>query len=102
MFEGKIDFGEKIYFALAHSYLSNLPAIWGNAALKYIKMYLNKVHSNGFSFLNKIDPRYATRITSTSISILDHVLNSWYGFDFYLKTIEPHSVTIEALLSVFN
>lgn len=39
-----------------------------------IRVYYENIICNGFVIMNKIAPKYATRVSTTAVSILDHII----------------------------
>lgn len=63
-----------------------------------VNLYNNIIHSNGFIFLNKLSSEFATRISNTVRTIIDHIITDLvqYNFSFFLSPtcVSDHEMII--------
>lgn len=59
-----------------------------NASDSTVCDYLETVYSNGFTILNKIEPLYATRISNTVSTILDHIVTDVFDKTYEMSYID--------------
>ncbi|KAL0810530.1 hypothetical protein ABMA28_010651 [Loxostege sticticalis] len=55
---------------------------------RYVTQYINEIKKSGYEILNKIDPAYCTRETSTTRTISDHVSTNINNHSFSLSILD--------------